>query len=633
MASRAKPSVVNFGAYEFNPYTKELRKEGMRVRLEGQPLAVLQMLLDRPGELVTREELQKKLWPADTFVDFEHSLNAAVKRLRERLNDSADQPRFVETLARRGYRFVAPVNGSVAERESEKAVPVPVESQLPTPVRSRVRRLWVFAAAAVCFVGIALWGWRQSRNRPVTPAIPAVRSLAVLPLENLSGDPSQQYLADGMTEELIGRLSMIHGLRVISRTSVMHFKNTDRSVPEIAKILGADAIVEGSVIREGNRIRVHAQLIRGATDEHFWSETYDRELRDVLALQSEVAQSIAEKVEASVTKEEHSRLVASRPVAPEVYESFLKGAFTGDYSRAGVERSIAYFEDAIKKDPTFAPAYVGLANAYDQYGTPGIGGAPPNEVRPKVISAIRKALELDPELPVAHDLLAGIYQEQWQWNDAEAEYRRALKLNPNDSSAHLGFARWLLCQGHTEEAQQWARRARELDPFGMTGNTMGWLLFQSRHFDESIREFRSDLAVHPDDGSSYWLLGFALIANNQASQAIGVLEKALVLTERSPGVIGVLVRAYAHAGQRTKALRLLGELERRQKKGYVPAAAFVNAYLGLGDNERALVWLQKAYDEHSAILQFAKVHPFLDPLRSDPRFQFLLHRVGLDEAR
>jgi Tfp pilus assembly protein PilF len=298
-----------------------------------------------------------------------------------------------------------------------------------------------------------------------------------------------------------------------------------------------------------------------------------------------------------------------------------------------VERSIAYFEDAIKRDPSFAPAYVGLANAYDQFGTAGIGGAPPNEVRPKVINAIRKALELDPELPVAHDLLAGIYQEQWQWNDAEFEYRRALQLNPHDSSAHLGFAGWLLCQGRTEEALQLARRARELDPFGVTGSTMGWMLFQSRRFDEAVRELRSDLAVHPNDASSYWFLGFALIANDQAGQPIGVLEKALVLSERSPGVIGVLVRAYAHAGQRSKALRLLGELERRQKKGYVPAAAFVNAYLGLGDNERALVWLQKAYDEHSAILQFAKVHPFLDPLRSDPRFQFLLHRVGLDEAR
>jgi TolB-like protein/DNA-binding winged helix-turn-helix (wHTH) protein/Tfp pilus assembly protein PilF len=614
--------------YEFNPDTKELRKQGIRVRLEGQPLAVLQMLLERPGELVTRDELQKNLWRADTFVDFEHSLNAAVKRLRERLNDSADQPRYIETLARRGYRFVAPVNDSAAEPAL-----VPDESPSWARVAFRVRRLWVFVAVTVCLVGIALWGWRQSRHPAPSLAVPAVRSLAVLPLENLSGDPSKQYLADGMTEELIGRLSMIHDLRVISRTSAMHFKTTKLSVPEIAKALGVDAVIEGSVMRDGSRIRVHAQLIRGATDEHFWSETYDRELRDVLALQSEVAQSIAEKVEASVTKDEHSRLVASRPVAPEVYESFLRGAFIGDYSRAGVERSIAYFEDAIKRDPSFAPAYVGLANAYNQYGTPGIGGAPPNEVRPKVINAIRKALELDPELPVAHDLLAGIYQEQWQWNDAEFEYRRALKLNPNDSSAHLGFAGWLLCQGRTEEALQWARRARDLDPFGVTGNTMGWMLFQSRHFDEAIRELRSDLAVHPDDASSYWFLGFALIADDQASESIGVLEKALIRTERSPGVIGVLVRAYAHAGQRTKALRLVDELERRQKKGYVPAAAFVNAYLGVDDNERALIWLQKAYDEHSMILQFAKVHPFLDPLRPDPRFQSLLHRVGLDAAR
>ena len=633
MAIPTKPKIVGFGAYEFNPDSRELRKAGMRVRLEGQPLAILLLLLDRPGELVTREELQKKLWPGGTFVDFEHSLNAAVKRLRAVLNDSADQPRYIETLARRGYRFVAPVSESAAEPESGESMLVPGESASPVRIGFRVRRLWFFAAAALCIVGVTLWGWRQSRNRPPTPAVSIVRSLAVLPLENLSGDPSQEYFADGMTEELIGRLSMIHDLRVISRTSAMHFKNTQLSVSQIAKTLGVDAIIEGSVMREGNRIRVHVQLIRGATDEHLWSQTYDRELRGVLALQSEVAQSIAEKVEASVTKDEHSRLVASRPVAPEVYESFLKGAFTDDYSRAGVERSIAYFEDAIKRDPSFAPAYVGLANAYDQFGTAGIGGAPPNEVRPKVINAIRKALELDPELPVAHDLQAGIYQEQWQWNDAEFEYRRALQLNPNDSSAHLGFAGWLLCQGRTEEALQLARRARELDPFGVTGSTMGWMLFQSRRFDEAVRELRSDLAVHPNDASSYWFLGFALIANDQAGQSIGVLEKALVLSERSPGVIGVLVRAYAHAGQRSKALRLLGELERRQKKGYVPAAAFVNAYLGLGDNERALVWLQKAYDEHSAILQFAKVHPFLDPLRSDPRFQFLLHRVGLDEAR
>jgi pentatricopeptide repeat protein len=374
-------------------------------------------------------------------------------------------------------------------------------------------------------------------------------------------------------------------------------------------------------------------LIRGATDEHFWSETYDRELGDALALESEVAQAIAGKVEVTVTGVERARLVAARQVSPEVYESYLKGQFISGYNQAGVEKSIAYFEEAIKKDPAFAPAYLGLAGAYNELGTPGIGGAPPDEVRPKVISATRKALELDPALPEAHGLLGAIYQEQWQWSDAEREYKLALDLNPNGAGPHFAFAGWLLSQGRTEEAMAWARRARELDPFGVTGSGIGWLLFQSRHFEEAIRELRSDLAVHPDDGATYWFLGFALIANGQPAEAIPVLEKAVALTNRSAAVIGVLIRAYAHAGRRTEALRLLDELKRRQKAGYVPAAAFVNAYLGLGDNEQAFAWLERAYNEKSRILQFTKVHPFFDPLRGDPRFADLTRRVGLDQAR
>ncbi|MFL6303395.1 MAG: tetratricopeptide repeat protein [Candidatus Sulfotelmatobacter sp.] len=629
MASAAKPNVVSFGAYEFNPYSKELRKEGMRVRLEGQPLAILEILLDRQGELVTREELQKMLWPADTFVDFEHSLNAAVKRLRAALNDSADEPRYIATLARRGYRFIVPVGGFAGLETEEPAL---LAGELaPAPASFRGQLLWLLAATAVCVIGIAIWGWQQWRNRPVTSAVPAVRSLAVLPLENLSGDPAQEYFADGMTEELIGRLSMIHDLRVISRTSTMHFKNAQLSIPEIAKRLGVDAIVEGSVMREGNRIRVHAQLIRGTTDEHLWSETYDRELGAALALESEVAQAIAGRVEVTVTGVERARLVAARQVSPEVYETYLKGQFIEGNSRAGVEKSIRYFEEAIKKDPAFAPAYLGLASAYHALGTAGIGGASPREVRPKVISATREALELDPTLPGAHALLADAYQEQWRWSDAESEYKRAFELNPNDAGAHLAFARWLLCQGRTEEAQAWSRRARELDPLGISWGDIGWILFQSRHYEEAIRELRSDLAVRPDDAGAYWVLGFALTANGKADQAIPVLEKALKLSQHSPAVIGVLVRAYAHAGRRTEALRLLDELKRRQKTGYVPPAAFVNAYLGLGDNEQAFVWLESAYKEQSNILQWIKVHPYFDPLRGDPRFADLVHRVGLDK--
>jgi TolB-like protein/Tfp pilus assembly protein PilF len=453
----------------------------------------------------------------------------------------------------------------------------------------------------------------------------------VLPLKNLSGDPAQEYLADGMTDALIGRLSTIHDLRVISRTSVMRFKNPQMSVPEIARTLHVDALVEGSIMRDGNRIRVTAQLIRGATDEHFWSETYDRELQDALALQSDLAQSIAEKVEATVTGEEHNRLATARRVAPDAYKSYSKGEFAlnTSNSKAEFEASIPYFEDAIRRDPTFAPPYVGLANAYSNLGTVFIGGLP-EETRPKVMNAAEKALELDPNLAEAHVLLANVKQEQWHWADAEAEYRRALALNANSAPAHEGLALWLACQGRADEAVAWAERGRELDPLAVSFEDFGWTLFQARHYDQAIHELRGALAARPDDVGALTDLGFALIANNQASDAIPVLEKAASVSNRSAGPLGVLIRAYAHAGRRGDALRLLAELKKRKSEGYVPAGAFVNAYLGLGENEEAFAWLEQAYKEQSNMLQFVKVHPFFDPIRSDPRFANLVRRVGLE---
>ncbi len=491
---------------------------------------------------------------------------------------------------------------------------------------ARARRWLVVCGVAILALLVVAYFTTRSRLRGATRS--KIRSLAVLPLKNLSGDPTQEYLADGMTEALIGRLSSIHDLRVISRTSAMQFKNTPLSVPEIAKTLHIDAIVEGSVIRDAGRIRVHAQLIRAATDEHFWSEIYDRELRDVLALQSEVAQSIARKVEITLTGEEHAMLTAARSVSPDVYESYLKGRFNKNNTKAELEQSIVYFEGAIKKDPTFAAAYVGLADAYDSLGTVFVG-APPAEARQKQMSAARKALELDPTIAEAHALLADVLQRRWQWAEAEAEYRRALDLNPSDSAAHVGFARWLLCQGRADDAVAWARRARDLDPLGSVGTSIGYILFEARHYDEAIRAMRAVVGVRPEDASAYWYLGFALIANDQPEEAIPVLEKALSVSERSPGVMGVLIRAYAHSGRRSDALRVLEELKKRSQTGYVPAGAFVNAYLGLGDKEQAFAWMERAYQERSNLLQFLKVHPFFDPLRSDPRFANLVRRVGL----
>jgi TolB-like protein/Tfp pilus assembly protein PilF len=480
----------------------------------------------------------------------------------------------------------------------------------------------------VVLVGLLAGAYLTTRSRAVNATRPKIRSLAVLPLKNLSGDPSQEYLADGMTEELIGRLAAIHDLRVISRTSVMGFRDTKLSVPEIGKTLGVDAFVEGSVIREGNRIRVHAQLIRAGTDQHFWSEEYDRELQDVLTLQSEVAQAIAEKVKVSITGQERARLIAARPVAPEVYESYVKGSNDPQYTKAQIEQRIADFQDAIRMDPTFAPAYVGLAGTYISYQDIFVG-APPSEIRPKATSAARKALELDPNLAEAHAILAEMYQKQWKWAESEEEYKRALELKPNDASAHRGLAYWLACQGRTQEALAWVERGRELDPLG-SADTVGFLLIVARHYDESIREYRSVLAVQPEYTNARWGLGFALILNHQTDQAILELEKTVAMMNRSPGSLEMLATAYAHAGRRQDALTLINELKQRRQRGYVPAGAFINPYLALGDYDQAFFWCDEAYKEQSAILQWIKVDPFFDPVRNDPRFVDLQHRVGLN---
>ena len=633
-------AVRRFGAFEINLDSGELRKHGIRLRLSGQPFQVLAVLVERAGDVVTREELHSKLWQVDTFVDFDHGLNNAVARIREVLEDSSGTPRYVETIPRRGYRFIAPLDArraiiSLTPPESKiipsHSITGPAAtglSELAAETRFTPSGLWALLTGAAVLAAFAV-GFVLYRSTVKSTGRPAINSLAVLPLKNLSGDQAQEYLADGMTEELIGRLAGIHDLRVISRTSSMHFKDTKLSAPEIAKALRVDAFVEGSVMREGGRIRVHAQLIRGSADEHFWSETYDREMGDVLALQSEIAQAIAEKVKVTITGQEHTMLVAARRVSPEVYESYLKGRFGSRNTRAELEESITCFEEAIRKDPTFAPAYLGLASAYENLSLILVG-APPNEMRPKVISAAQKALELEPGLAEAHVLLAAVYQRQWQWSQAEAEYQRALQLKPNDAGAHLGFADWLLCQGRTEEALAWARRARELDPLEDTGGVhIGWILFHARRYDEAIRELRSVLAVHPDSATAHWYLGFALIGKGQPKEAIPELERTASLMYRSPGSVELLATAEAYAGRRNKALRLLDELKQRRQKSYVPAGAFINPYLALQDYNEAFSWFERAYAEQSGILQFLKVHPFFDPIRGDVRFEDLVRRVGL----
>jgi TolB-like protein/Flp pilus assembly protein TadD len=493
-----------------------------------------------------------------------------------------------------------------------------------------LRRVWTVITLAALGLALAVGlAWHKRTVEPPASASLPIRSIAVLPLENLSGNPEQDYLADGITEALIGRLSTIQGLRVISRRSSMQFKGTRSSVPDIARKLNVRAVVEGSVIRSGDRIRITAQLIEGETDVQLWSGTFDRELRDVLELQSEVAHSITRQVEVAVTGEERSRLVAARAVAPEVYEAYLKGRFElYKNTRAGLAEALRRFQAAVDADPTFAPAYAGLAATYSALGLV-FYGEPPSQTRAKTIVAARKALELDPELAEARALLANALQKDWHWAEAEAEYRRALELSPSDAAAHAGLADWLLCQGRTEEALASARRAQELDPRAFNGNQVGWILFQARRYDEAIRELRTALAIQPNDPMTQWFLGFALVGARQFEEAIRALERAASLSDRSSAVLGVLVHAYAGAGRRKEALQILSELHRRRPSGYVPPAAFLNAYLGLGDKEEAFTWLERAAEERSNIMQFLKVHPFFDPLRGDPRFAEFLRRANL----
>ena len=492
--------------------------------------------------------------------------------------------------------------------------------------RRPLGRHWLLLGTIAALVAAASY-FLLSHRVATTPAI-RVRSLAVLPLQNLSSDPAQEFFVDGMTEALIGRLSTIAGIRVISRTSAMHFKGTRLPLPEIARTLHVDAIIEGSVVRSGSRLRITVQLISAATDDPLWSGSYDRELRDVLNLQDEVTHAIARQIQITIGRQESGGKDAPR-VSPEAYEDYLRARFALNRSPTpSLDDSVRYFEAAIARDSMFAPAYSGLSAAYMAMGS-AFGGALPASARANAVRAAEKALELDSGLVEAHVVLGQAAVGQWQWDAAEASYRRALDLNPNDAAAYAGQAHWLLCLGRLDEALASARRARELDPLALFGTNIGWILFHARRYSEAIRELQTVLAVQPDDGRVLWFVGFALIEQGQPKEAVRVLEKSASVSNRNPAVLGVLVMAYARAGRRTEAMQVLDELHRRRRAGYIPPAAFVNAYLGLAEYDQAFVWLERAYQERSNILQFLKVHPFYDAVRGDPRFVGLLRRVNI----
>jgi len=468
---------------------------------------------------------------------------------------------------------------------------------------------------------------RESRTS-VTP----ITSIVVLPLQNLSGDLAQEYFVDGMTDALIGDLAQIGALRVISRTSAMHYKGTNKSLPEIARELNVDAVVEGTVQRAGDRVHVRAQLIHAATDSHLWAADYDRDLRDVLDLQAEVAGAIASEVRIKITPAERSLLVPKRVISRDAIDNYLQGRyFWNRRTEHDLRQAVVYFDNAIKADPNYAQAYAGLADSYNQLGTAMIGGLPSSEARQTAEIAARKALEIDNEVAEAHVALGYVDFFNWNWAIAEAEFKRALELNPNYAFAHSQYALYLVARGRIDEALAEINRAQELDPLSLTMSmTRGYILQNARRYEESIDQLRRVIALDPNHYGAHWFLGMAYVANHQFEEAIAASEKAVALSGRAPAALGVLGLAYGLAGRKRDANRVLSELLQLQKQRYVTLMALCYVNIGLGNKDQAFGWLEKAYQERSNHLAFFKVSPTVDSLRSDPRFADLLRRIGLD---
>jgi TolB-like protein/DNA-binding winged helix-turn-helix (wHTH) protein/Flp pilus assembly protein TadD len=654
---------LRFGAFEVDLRAGELRKQGLKVKLQERPLQILALLLENPGEVVTREELRQQLWPADTFVDFDHSVNTAINKLRESLGDSAESPRFIETLPRHGYRFIGHVEPVRAIRtpqaveafhsapaesglslvpEQSPAVPAPVVAEHPPMAvkdgRERRRRLPIVAvgglAAVVVFGALFALNVASLRSRLLSSAgaghgtpLPKIESIAVLPFENLSDDPKQEYFADGMTDELITTLGQISALRVISRQSVMRYKGSKKPLPEIGRELHVDAVLEAAVRRSGDRVRITVQLVRTNPERQVWAQTYQRDLGDVLALQSEVARAIASQIRIRLTPQENVRLAGSRPVNPEAYRLYLQGRYYF-FKRTlpAFHKSIQLFQQALEKDPNSALAYAGLSESYAVL--PFYGVALPREAFPKARAAALKALELDNTLAEAHAALGNVlFYYDWDWPAAESELKRAIELNPNYAVAHHWYSEYLSAMGRHEQAIAEARRAQEIDPVSPLMVAIECEAdFNARRDDEAIKQCRKALDLDPNLGLAHNILGWAYLRKGMYEEAMAQFEEGNRLVGGDP-VLG-RARVYAAVGRRGEAVKMLDRFSEQCKRGEVSPMYLAFLYVALGKKQKALDWLEKAYKGRDPYILRIRVWSALDPIRSDPRFQDLMRRMN-----
>src|SRR5215468_2008035 len=633
-------SVVRFGTYEVSLQSGEVRKAGLKIRVQQQPMKLLQILLERPGEVVTREELRGRVWPDESFGDFDQAVNIAIAKLRSALGDSAENPRFIETLPKRGYRFIADVSvvdtDAPPKRLESSAGDLPAAGAGPevqgsglTVVAKRLpgamRRVIVALAVVLSLSILAVWIFR-SRGHP--PAL--IRSLAVLPLDNFSGDISQDYFADGMTDELITDLAQISALRVISRTSVMGYKHARKPLPEIAGELNVDAVVEGSVQRFGDQVRITAQLIQAPADRHLWAQSYEGNLRDTLTLQKQVARAIAEQVRVELTPQEQAVLKKAPVVNPEAYNSYLKGRYFWNKRTANALRAaLAYFNQAVEEDPNYAQAYSGLADTYALLGDWQYAVMSPKEALPKAKAAAMKALQLNSEQGEAHNSLAFVLDGfDWDLDSGGKEFRRALELSPGYATAHHWYAWHLGLLGKYDEAIAEMKKAENLDPLSLIINSdLAELLVLAHSYDESIRQSRKTIEMDPGFALAHNQLGQAYLEKRMFGEAIEELEKATELSGGSPTCIANLARAYAASNRRAEATKLLNDLKRRSVPGFLHASEVATIYVALGDENQAITWLEKGYEErfNPGVL----LRPGFDPLRASSRFQNLVRRIGL----
>jgi TolB-like protein/DNA-binding winged helix-turn-helix (wHTH) protein/Tfp pilus assembly protein PilF len=650
----ASTRIVRFGVFEVDLKACELRKHGFRIKLAEQPFQVLAFLLERPGEIVTREELRDRLWPGDTFVDFDHGLNNAVMRVREVLLDSSEHPRYVETVPRRGYRFVAPVeetsvpppvlatieleggSTSPASAASKPALAHTI-SEHPNVPRWFTSRL--AAAIAIVVVGLAaLLVFAIHARNVTTNQANATRStsLVVLPLENLSGDKDQGYFADGMTDELIANLAKIRSLHVISRSTAMTYKGTRKPLSEIARELNVDAVVEGTVMRVGSRVRITAELVQVSTDHHLWADTYESQMGDVLALQNRVSAAIVNEIRINLTPEERERLAKTPAVAPEAYENYLKGLYYWNKrSDENLTRAIGYFERATQLDPNYALAYAGLSDCYAIISAEIFGTMPASEAAPKARAAAVRALELDPTLAEAQTSLATEkFNYEWDWSGAAQGFERAIGLNPSYATAYQRYSLYLIAMGRAQDSFGQIQKARALDPLSLSINfSLGWRLYMARQYDAAITQLKDTLEMDPSYELPHLVAGQAYEQKGNYALAIPELRKAVELSRGTPLMVSALAHAYARSGNRPEAEKLLAQLQAKSMNHYVSPYYFAIVCVGLGRTEEALDWLEKAFGDRSNGLVFLKVEPELDDLRSNSRFIALQQKLEFPVVR